>query len=82
MNLEMSTQKVSTLEAELDRTKATLREMREEMQKAARVSVDAVSKTEHRKLLDEVRNTPTLFITPGMIVRCPRLMLAVLYLVT
>lgn len=65
MNLEMSTQKVSTLEAELDRTKASLRETREEMQKAARVSVDAVSKTEHRKLLDEVRNIPAFFPPRG-----------------
>ena len=54
MNLEMSTQKVSTLEAELDRAKISLREVREEVQKVARDSVDAVSKTEHRKLLDEV----------------------------
>lgn len=53
-NLELSQQRVSKLEAELDRTKLSLREAREEVQVAARESVEAVSKTEHRKLLEEV----------------------------
>ena len=53
-NLELAQQRVSKSEAELDRTKLSLREAREEVQKAARDSVEAVSKSEHRKLLEEV----------------------------
>ena len=54
-NLELSQQRVSKLEAELDRTKLSLRESREEVQRAARDSMEAVSRSEHRKLLEEVR---------------------------
>ena len=53
--MELSQQRVSKLEAELDRTKLSLREAREEVQRAARDSVQAVSKSEHRKLLEEVQ---------------------------
>lgn len=50
----MSQQRVAKSEAELDRTKRSLREAREEVQRAARDSADAVSKTQHKKLLVEV----------------------------
>ena len=53
--MELSQQRVSKLEAELDRTKLSLRESREEVQRAARDSMEAVSRSEHRKLLEEVR---------------------------
>lgn len=53
-NLEMSQQKASKTEAELERTKVSLREAREEVQKAARESADAVSKSQHNNLLEEV----------------------------
>ncbi|CAM9345119.1 unnamed protein product [Scytosiphon promiscuus] len=59
-DLELSKQRVTKLEAELDRTKQSLREAREEVQRAASETVGAVSKTEHRKLLAEVAQISTL----------------------
>lgn len=61
-NLELAQQRVSKSEAELDRTKLSLREAREEVQKAARDSVEAVSKSEHRKLLEEVMHVKRLLL--------------------
>ncbi|CAM9512123.1 unnamed protein product, partial [Ectocarpus sp. 4 AP-2014] len=59
-DLELSKQRVTKVEAELERTKQSLREAREEVQRAATESVEAVSKAEHRKLLDEVAQISTL----------------------
>ncbi|CAN0518544.1 unnamed protein product, partial [Ectocarpus sp. 12 AP-2014] len=59
-DLELSKQRVTKVEAELERTKQSLREAREEVQRAATESVEAVSKAEHRKLLEEVAQISTL----------------------
>ncbi|CAN0383463.1 unnamed protein product [Ectocarpus fasciculatus] len=59
-DLELSKQRVTKVESELERTKQSLREAREEVQRAATESVEAVSKAEHRKLLEEVAQISTL----------------------
>lgn len=71
-NLEMSQQRASKAEAELERTKVSLREAREEVQKAARESANAVSKSQHNEVLEQVQYTCGSFKSGRrrMILRC------------